>query len=55
MDHRQNDPAELIERLADAVGALAECNYSGGEFEALIDELDAAFSDYRAHGPHPSP
>lgn len=40
-----NDP---FVRLADAVNALTEVNYSGGEFESLIDELGAAYSDYRS-------
>jgi hypothetical protein len=55
MGHQHINPAEQFARLADAVDALTELNYSGNEFEAPIDELDAAFSDYRAHhSPNPS-
>ena len=39
---------DRLARLADAVNALTEVNHSGGEFESLIDDLGAAFSDYRS-------
>jgi hypothetical protein len=39
--------AELFSRLRGAVDALTELNYSGGEFEELIDALDESFRTYR--------
>jgi hypothetical protein len=35
-------------RLVEAVNALAEVNYSGNEFESMIDELGDTFTAYRA-------
>jgi hypothetical protein len=37
-----------LARLAEAVNAVAELNYPGGEFESLIDELDAAFHQHQS-------
>jgi hypothetical protein len=42
------DARDPLARLTDAVDALTEVNYPGGEFESLIDELDVAFRAYRS-------
>jgi hypothetical protein len=42
------DACDPLARLTDAVDALTEVNYPGGEFESLIDELAVAFRAYRS-------
>ena len=42
-----SEHAESLSRLSDAVSALTELNYPGGEFEALIDDLSGSFRAYR--------
>ena len=48
-ERRPTGRNDRLARLADAVNALTEVNYPGGEFESLIDELGAVFSEYRSY------